>query len=223
MVLHYIKEGRSVFVFGLSAGGLLAYQVACHIPSVRGVLTTCILDQRQREITKKTASNPMLVEWGLPALASISKVFPNIKIPMKWVANMKAIVNNDQLANILMKDKRAGGTNISLAFLYTMLNPVIPTEPKDFSLPFALLHPELDRWTELSLSKQFYDKLSGEKELHILGKAGHFPIEEEGLKDLVENGIKFIEKIRSSQISLPSNDSDLVEEMLETSGVDGIL
>lgn len=207
MVLHYIKEGRSVFLFGLSAGGLLAYQTACHIPSVRGVLATCILDQRQREITKKTASNPLAVKWGLPAAAFFSRVFPNLKVPVKWVANMKVIVNNNQLASILMKDKRACGASVSLAFLYTMLNPVIPMEPEAFTLPFALLHPELDRWTDLSLSQPFYDKLSGEKELHIIKNAGHFPIEEEGLKDLVEKSISFIEKIRSIEVPLQSNDS----------------
>lgn len=83
-------------------------------------------------------------------------------------------------------------------------------EPEDFTLPFVLLHPELDRWTDLSLSQPFYDKLPGEKELHILRKAGHFPIEEEGLKDLVENSIKFIEKIQNRQVPLPCDEGELV-------------
>ncbi len=31
-------------------------------------------------------------------------------MPMKWVANMKAIVNNNELAKLLMADKRSSGT-----------------------------------------------------------------------------------------------------------------
>ncbi|WRS28301.1 alpha/beta hydrolase [Oscillospiraceae bacterium MB08-C2-2] len=192
---HLIKRGKRVFLFGLSAGGLLAYQIACNVPSVCGVLATCILDQRQREITEKTSSHPLLVKL-LPAASIIARIFPNIKIPMKWVANMKAIVNSPELARLLMADKRASGAWVSLAFLNTMLNPEIIQEPEQFSLPFALLHPQEDRWTDLSLSKLFYDKLAGEKELHILKEAGHFPIEEAGWKLLVENSIRFIEKYR---------------------------
>ncbi len=192
----YVEKGRPVFLFGLSAGGMLAYQVACKIPSVYGVLATCILDQRQRKITEKTSSNPKLVRYMLPMVSVLSKWIPNFKIPMKWVANMKAIVNNEQLAKLLMSDRRSSGAKISLAFLRTMLSPQITIEPSNFTRPFCLLHPENDCWTDVSLSKLFYDKLGCEKELHILKSAGHFPIEEQGVNSLVQNSIGFIEKYR---------------------------
>lgn len=92
--------------------------------------------------------------------------------------------------------QKSSGAKISLAFLFTMLQPRIGTEPADFLIPFILLHPEMDRWTDVSLSRIFYDKLGGEKELHMLNGAGHFPIEEEGLNALVRNSIQFIEKHR---------------------------
>ncbi|MNZ58406.1 Alpha/beta hydrolase family protein [compost metagenome] len=193
---YYVRIGKPTFVFGLSAGGMLAYQVACEIPSIRGVLATCILDQRLREITEKTSSNPHLIKLGLPVLAYLSKLLPNIKIPMKWVANMRAIVNHDSLAKLLMSDQKSSGAKISLAFLHTMLHPKISIEPSDFRIPFSLLHPENDRWTDVSLSRIFYDKLGGEKEISMLNGAGHFPIEEEGLNALIRNSIQFIEKHR---------------------------
>ncbi len=39
---HYAKENLPLFLFGLSAGGMLAYQVSCLSSAVWGVLTTCI-------------------------------------------------------------------------------------------------------------------------------------------------------------------------------------
>lgn len=192
-----IAEGLPVFLFGLSAGGMLAYQVACKAPLVKGVLTTCILDQRQRSVTEATACNPMLVRFGLPVMNLASKLLPNIKLPMKWVANMKAIVNNQPLAKLLMADKRSSGASISLAFLVTMLNPAIDTEPEQFKQPFLLVHPEDDQWTDVSLSRLFYDRLAGEKQLHLLAGAGHFPIEKTGLKELGQKSIAFIEAHRA--------------------------
>ena len=72
----------------------------------------------------------------------------------------------------------------------------IQIEPEDFRIPLILLHPQDDRWTDLSLSRMFYDKLLCEKELHLLNGAGHFPIEEEGLNALIQNSVAFIEKHR---------------------------
>ncbi len=191
---YYAKEKLPMFLFGLSAGGMLAYQVACCTPAIRGVLVTCILDQRLKIVREETAINPQLVRFALPVAAYIRKRFPNICIPMKWVANMKAIVNNKELAKLLMGDKKSSGAKITLDFLYTMLNPNIMIEPSDFKTPFLLLHPENDLWTPISLSRLFYDKLKGEKELHLLEGAGHFPIEEQGLKTLVEKSLAFLEK-----------------------------
>lgn len=193
---HYTKEKMPVFLFGLSAGGMLAYQAACQVPAVRGVLATCILDQRLQSVREETASNPLLIRLGLPLIKNLRKVLWRFRIPMKWVANMKAIVNNKELARLLMTDKKSSGAKITLDFLYTMLHPNILTEPGDFTIPFALLHPENDLWTPISLSQLFYDRLKCEKEMHLLAGAGHFPIEEQGLTALSEKSIVFIEKHR---------------------------
>lgn len=192
---YYAAKPRPTFVFGLSAGGMLAYQVACEVPAIRGVLATCILDQRLREITRKTASNPHLAGL-LPLVNYAAGVFPAVKIPMKWVANMRAIVNDAGLAKLLMADKKSSGARITLALLSTMLCPQIRIEPENFQIPFVLLHPQNDRWTDVSLSRLFYDRLGCEKQLHMLKGAGHFPIEEEGLNALVQHSVDFIEKHR---------------------------
>ena len=96
-----------------------------------------------------------------------------------------------------MTDKKSSGAKISLDFLHTMLHPNIIIEPSDFTIPFILLHPENDLWTPIWLSRLFYDNLKYEKEMHLLKGAGHFPIEEQGLKILVEKSLVFMEKHRS--------------------------
>ncbi|MDR2906473.1 MAG: alpha/beta fold hydrolase, partial [Bacteroidales bacterium] len=57
IVKHFSQDSVPVFVFGLSAGGMLAYQVACKCTTVKGIIATCLLDQRNRTITKATAVN----------------------------------------------------------------------------------------------------------------------------------------------------------------------
>ena len=51
------------------------------------------------------------------------------KVPVKWVGNMKAIVNHEELAEVLMRDRRSSGAKVPVAFLHTLLNPHIHPEP----------------------------------------------------------------------------------------------
>lgn len=184
-----------MFLFGLSAGGMLAYQVASECDNIRGVMTTCILDQRNKYVTKQTARSPFIASMG-NVLYSITRRFAgSIKVPMKMVANMKAITNNPELAELMMKDKKSSGVSVPLAFVHSMLHPSIKIEPEDFTAcPFLLVHPGDDRWTDISLSQLFYDRLACEKELHILEGAGHFPIEEQGLKQMEKVCVAFLSK-----------------------------
>lgn len=195
IVNSFQQDNVPVFLFGLSAGGMLAYQVANECEDISGIIATCILDQRNKYVTKQTARSPVLAVIGNALIPVAGKIAGSIKIPMKMVVNMKAITNNQQLAEILMKDKRSSGTIVPLAFIQSMLHPVIKTEPEAFTAcPFLLVHPGDDRWTDIKLSRLFYDRLSCEKELHILDGAGHFPIEEAGLKQLEKVCADFLGK-----------------------------
>ena len=57
------------------------------------------------------------------------------------------------------------------------------------------MHPDDDRWTDIALSRIFFDRLGGDKELKMLSGAGHFPIEEKGLTQLEEHCLQFLEKL----------------------------
>jgi alpha-beta hydrolase superfamily lysophospholipase len=184
-----------IFLFGLSAGGMLAYQVSYEMESINGVMATCLLDQRNSTVTKKTASNPLVAMAGKPLLKLLHRPLGAMKLPMKAVCNMRAIVNNQELAELLMSDKRSSGANVSIEFLYSMLNPLIKIEACKFDkCPVLLVHPQRDNWTDLSLSQLFFNELRCEKVLKMLDGAGHFPIEPEGLKQLECYCVDFMSK-----------------------------
>lgn len=191
----YLQDDKPLYLFGLSAGGMLAYQISCRLENIDGLILTCLLDQRINKVTKETASSSMMAFFGKPFLKIAHRLFGGVKLPMKMVCNMKAIVNNESLAELLISDPISSGTKVSVEFLYGMLNPSIEIEPNDYQkCPVMLVHPEKDYWTDVSLSRLFFDKIQSPKELKLLQGAGHFPIEEKGLKQLEEYCIAFISK-----------------------------
>ena len=197
IVSHYKKQSaKDVVLFGLSAGGMLAYQVACECENIKGIIATCILDQRNPTVTKETATNPLMAITGKPFLRLVHKPFGNVRLPMRMVTKMKSLANNEELVKLLIEDKRASGISVPISFLHTMLNPKIKIEPEQFkNPPFLLVHPEDDTWTDISLSRLFFDRLACDKEIVMLKGAGHFPIEEQGLLQLEESCLRFLEQV----------------------------
>lgn len=196
---HYKKTNVPLFLFGLSAGGMLAYQVACKLDKIDGILATCLLDQRIRTVTMNTASSLPMALLGKPMLGVAHHLIGSMKVPMKYVCNMNAIVNNKQLAEIMTHDKLSSGAKVSLEFLHGMLNPEITTEPQNFDkCPILLVHPDNDQWTDIKLSRLFFDSLTVPKKLVMLPKAGHFPIEKEGLVELQKACIDFLNSINKN-------------------------
>jgi len=187
------RDQRPIVLFGLSAGGMLAYQAACINQQVKGVIATTLLDQRLEEVRKYSALYPWMAKFMKPVVKAASTILPGLKIPMKRLANMKAIVNNPQLLNKLINDPTSSGTSVSLAFVNTLLEMKPTIEPEEFTLcPMLLAHPEKDLWTPVSISLLFFDRLHQiEKKLEMLENAGHFPIENPGLQQLEKSIIDF--------------------------------
>lgn len=182
---RYEHPDLPLVVFGLSAGGMLAYQVACELPRVDGLIATCLLDQRIPRVTRETASSGAMAVLGKPFLRAVHRPFAGLTLPMKAVCNMKAIVNNESLAELLMSDPLSSGARVSLEFLYGMLNPDIRVEPEAFTAcPVLLAHPADDHWTNPLLSRLFFDRIAAPKTFRLIEGAGHFPIEPAGLREL---------------------------------------
>jgi|AGTN01.2.fsa_nt_gi hypothetical protein len=198
LVEHYQKMEKKIILFGLSAGGLLAYQVACKCSKIYGIMASCFLDQRIPIVLEQTAKTPRIGKISRRFLPLANKLLPNLKIPMKLIANTKALVNNDELAQILVQDERGPGSRVTMSFIYSMVNPYLQIEPDEFDkCPVLLVHPENDKWTDVSLSRLFYDRLKCDKSLVMIENAGHFPLEETGLLKMGSTCIDFCQKCYS--------------------------
>jgi alpha-beta hydrolase superfamily lysophospholipase len=190
-----LAKSRKVFLIGLSAGGMVAYNVACLNSGVSGLIVTNILDSREEEVRLCSAKNEFQARFGIKFLNMLPEFMRNFKIPIRMVTNMNGLVNDEKVLKVLLKDKRGPGSNVDINFLLSMMNNDPVTEPESFaSIPVLMAHPGNDLWTPVRVSDIFFNKLASDKQRVILDKAGHFPIEEPGLSQM-ENAIKaFIKK-----------------------------
>lgn len=188
-----LEKGNKVVLFGLSAGGMLAYNVACNLVDVEALIVTNILDNRYQEVRDFSAKNKFHSRIGIKLLGCLPAFMRKLEIPVKEVANMKKIVNRKDLLNIMLKDKVGSGSSVSIDFLLSMMDMIPLIEPEDFKIcPVLMLHPEDDKWTPVEISSLFFDRIQSEKKVILLENAGHFPIESPGLKQLEDESIKFL-------------------------------
>jgi len=189
------KDSRPLFLFGFSLGGTLAYHVAAQNLKIKGIITTCLLDQRIREVRDYSAINKTMSRLGPAFLKLFNKTIPGFMLPMKLVANTGAIVNNRKLLKIMLKDRTSSGVRVPIRFLHSVITAQPFIEPEDFhQCPVGLFHPENDKWTPVEISRIFFDRIKGEKNLKILDNAGHFPLEAPGISQLEEYTIDFLSK-----------------------------
>ena len=187
------KDDRPIFLFGLSAGGMLSYHVTCINDDVRGLIATCILDLREREVLLGSASNRMAVHVGTPLLTWMSRIAPSMKLPMKAVANMKALVNDNSLLDFLVHDKTSAGSTVPVGLITSMTKAAPVIEPEHFErCPMLLVHPAEDRWVTVDLSRIFFDKLKCHKKVVLLENAGHLPLESPGLQQMEDAIVEYI-------------------------------
>ena len=189
-VQNELSKGKKVFLFGLSAGGMLAYNIACQHQDVSGLIVTNILDSREEEVRKYSAKNKFQAKYGINLLGMLPEPLRNVKIPIWMVTNMNGLVNDKRILQVLLKDKQGAGSSVNLNFLLTMMNSSPLIEPERFSkVPVLMVHPENDLWTPVRISELFFNRIAASKRKVILSNAGHFPVEEPGLTQL-ENEVK---------------------------------
>lgn len=193
IVKQELNKKNKVYIFGLSAGGMLAYNVACQVGKINGLIVTNLLDNRYQEVRDYSAKNRFHARVGVKILNKLPASITKMKIPVKSVANMKAIVNNKEVLKLLLKDKVGSGSSVSISFLLSMMNSIPIIEPEKFDIcPVLMVHPDQDKWTPTHISRLFFDKIKANKELVMLENAGHFPLEEPGIRQLEEAVISFI-------------------------------
>jgi len=189
------RDNNPVFLIGMSVGGMIAYQVASKVKTVKGILVTTLADPRDEETMIAMSKNKFLVKYGLPFAKRFRIIVDNIRLPIKWLSKINLMSRNPEFSKLFIKDKYAGGVNISMRFLRTFSIYQPEIEFTDFNLcPILLIHPEKDKWTPFHLSKKVFDKIPSKKEYHLLTECGHAPIEEPGIYEMEKHCLNFIKK-----------------------------
>ena len=124
-------DDRPIVLYGLSAGGMLAYHIAAETRLVAGLMGMCFIDPQSSVARRRMSTRPILDEIGFKLMSIFPKtLLQNIKIPVKYLLNMNALVNDKNALKLLKNDKHSGGSSVSLDFINSMMkyNPAIEFE-----------------------------------------------------------------------------------------------
>ena len=194
---EYKKDKKPIVLFGLSVGGMLAYQVASKNPKVKGIIVTTLADPRQQNVRDDLSKNKFLSRVGLPIGKFTKPVSDHLSLPIKWLCKMDRITNDKDFSRVFSKDKLAGGSNIKLRFLRTYMDFKPAKEPEQFdSCKVLYLQPEKDTWTTIETSKPFFDRIKSEKKFVLLENCSHAPYQENGLTTMKTEIQEFLTKLK---------------------------
>lgn len=196
------KDDHPIFLYGLSAGGMLSLHVAMQNINIKGIIGMTFLDQQDLDVKKGTMRFSPLSPLLLPSMQIIAKTpFGGIPLPMSLVSKMSKLSNDPQALKIMLKDRTSAGNTMSIHFLNSYMNYKPPYHVSSFvQCPVLLTQPAEDHWTPLSLSQKVLKRLSVPHEVVMLPKGGHYPVEKEALDQLKISSIEFIEKNLAANI-----------------------
>lgn len=190
------KDDRPIFLYGLSAGGMLTMHVAMQNKNIKGIIGMTFLDQRRLGVKKETMRFSPLSPVLLPSMQITAKTpFGNLGLPMSLVSRMSKLTNDPTALKIMLKDGTSAGNFMSVKFLDSYMNYKPKYDLSSFSqCPVLLTQPAEDRWTPLELSQPVLDRLNVPHQVVMLPHGGHYPVEAEALEQLKQSSIAFIEQ-----------------------------
>ncbi len=174
-------RGGSLFVYGLSMGGMLAYDAVAMTDMADGLIASCFLDPTVKAVRRSVVRQSWMAGLIDPLFAVTPRLFNGLPISMALTGNMKAISNASAVTEAIVADRLAGGNAMPVGFLRTWLQtpPLLPPESFEYC-PVLMVHPGADQWTDIALSDAFFDRLDVLKRRVLLKNCGHFPIEAPG-------------------------------------------
>jgi alpha-beta hydrolase superfamily lysophospholipase len=197
------KDNRPVVLYGLSAGGMETYHVAAKNKKVKGIVGMTFLDTSNQTVKDTVASNLFMSRVGTPVTHFVAKTpLASMRVPMSWASKMSTLVNNKDALKVFMKDKTSAGNSVSLTFLDSYINYKPEITAKDFDIcPILLTQPAKDRWTPLDLSTPFLNQIHKVPvKIVMLENAGHYPLEQPGLSQMVDAIDGFYQQVATIMI-----------------------
>lgn len=198
------RDPRPIVLFGVSLGGLLAYQAAARSRDVVGLIATTLADPRERAVRRGFARHPLLGTLGLRLLQTLRLATDGLPLPMALMSRMDGISNTPALAALVKSDRMGGGNWVPARFLRTLMTEAPDLEPEDFAVcPVLLAHPGDDRMTDIALSRRFFERLArAPKRMVVLDGASHMPTEPAGLEQLQRAVLQFLAE-RAAEVARP--------------------
>ncbi|WP_041139841.1 alpha/beta hydrolase [Beduini massiliensis] len=191
------KDNRPIFLYGLSAGGMETYHIACKNKKVHGIIGMTFLDQRNQQVRNETTNNRFWAYLGTPlARLSVKLGMGKFRMKMSVCSKMTALCNNKDCLKEMLSDQTSAGNSVPMKFIYTYMTYKPEIEAEEFAVcPILLTQPEKDRWTPLHLSQLFLNKVKYVPvTIKVLKDGSHYPIEKQALKQLQKYIIEFIER-----------------------------
>jgi alpha-beta hydrolase superfamily lysophospholipase len=187
------RDGRPVVLFGVSLGGLLAYQAAARSKRVIGLVATTLADPREDQVRRGFARTELLGSAGLWLLDHLRPLTDGLPLPMRYMSRMDRISNKPELSALCSNDPLGGGNWVPARFLRTLMTTAPDLEPEDFRVcPVLLTHPGVDHMTDISLSRRFFDRLAAPKRMVVLEGASHMPTEQPGVEQMERAVVEFM-------------------------------
>ncbi|MCF8610298.1 alpha/beta fold hydrolase [Gordonia sp. HY285] len=191
-------DDRPIVLYGLSAGGMEAFHIASVNRQVAGVVGMTFLDQSSRAVRIGTAIEPATGFVGASVMKALAQTpARRVRVPMRAVSKMRALVNDRAAKKACYADRTSAGNLATVAFLDSYLNYEADIAPDEFDVcPILLTRPAADRWSPLSMSQPFVDRITRVPvETVMLENAGHYPLEQPGLDQLVDAVADFAGKV----------------------------
>lgn len=192
------RDPKPTVLYGLSAGGMLTYHVAAKAPrgALRGIVGMTFLDQRVQEVADRTSHDIVTARVGAPAMRLIAGTpLGGLRYSMALASKMSALANDPGAMKVFMKDRTSAGNAMWLRFLATYMRYTPKVEPADFdACPVLLTQPAQDRWSPRELSTPVVSKLRDFEEVSLEG-AGHYPLEDPGLRQMEDAIVAFVQRV----------------------------
>lgn len=199
-----LNDKRPIILYGLSAGGMETYHVASINRKVAGIVGMTFLDMQDAQVRLETAHDRASGTFGSRLMRGLGRSpARHVKVPMKLVSKMSALVNDPAALKVCLADKTSAGNSATVAFLDTYLNYVPAIAPEDFDVcPILLTQPAADRWTPLALSESFLKRVTKVPvDTVMLENASHYPLEQPGLDQMVASIAAFCERVGAGPAS----------------------
>lgn len=190
------RDARPIVLFGVSLGGVLAYQVAARAPNVIGLVATTLADPRETAVRAGFARTRLLGTAGLWMLDKLQVLTDGLPLPMAYMSKMGNISNKPELSRLVKSDRIGGGSWVPARFLRTFMTTAPAVEPEQFTqCPVLLAHPGVDRMTDIALSRRFFERLAAPKRMVVLDGASHMPTEHPGVDQLEAAVLEFMASV----------------------------